>query len=452
MQLRSVESGQSRLLLAANWSTNSFASAPVNDFPAGYALVTIFVNGIPSPSSMVLVNTDSTPTLPQATTLAATSVGVSNATLNATVNPGGADTAVYFQYGLTTGYGSVTTTSNLPAGLTTLGTSNLLSGLTPGTLYHFRVVATNSAGTNAGADLTFTTAPITPQATTLAATSINASNATLNATVNPGGAATAVYFQYGLTSSYGNVSTTSNLPAGLTTVGTSNLLSGLTPGTLYHFRVVATNSAGTNAGADLTFTTAPILPQVTTLAATNISVSNATLNATVNPGGAATAVYFQYGLTSSYGNVTTTSNLTAGLTEVGASKLLSGLTPGTLYHFRVIATNSAGTNAGLDLTFTTAFPVATPPNLSNPTMLGGTFQFAFTNTPGATFTVLSTTNVALPLTNWTLRGPATETTPGQFQFTDPPSNEQTAAFLPCPVELASNRRGCWFWWPIIRWW
>jgi hypothetical protein len=330
VQLRSVENGQSWFLLGRNWSTNSFASAPVNGFPAGYALVTMFVSGIPSPSSIVLVNTGSAPTLPQATTLAATSVGASNATLNATVNPGGADTTVYFQYGLTSSYGNVTTTNILPAGLTTVDTSNLLSSLTPGTLYHFRVVATNSAGTNAGADLTFTTAPILPQATTLAATSINVSNATLNATVNPGGADTTVYFQYGLSTNYGSASMTTTLPAGLTTLATSNLL--------------------------------------------------------------------------------------------------SGLMPGTLYHFRVVATNSAGTDFGTALTFTTAFPVATPPNLTNPTMLGGAFQFAFTNTPGAPFSVLSTTNVALPLTNWTLRGPATETTPGQFQFTDPQATNSPQRF------------------------
>ncbi|MBI3851026.1 MAG: hypothetical protein HY298_12225 [Verrucomicrobia bacterium] len=57
--------------------------------------------------------------------------------------------------------------------------------------------------------------------------------------------------------------------------------------------------------------------------------------------------------------------------------------------------------------------------MSNPAKLpNGAFQFAFTNTPGATLTVLATTNLSLSLSNWTLLGWATETSSGQFQFTD----------------------------------
>jgi hypothetical protein len=56
VQLRSLESGQTLFLSAANWSTNSFTSTAVNRFPPGYALVTVFVNGIPSTSSVVKVS------------------------------------------------------------------------------------------------------------------------------------------------------------------------------------------------------------------------------------------------------------------------------------------------------------------------------------------------------------------------------------------------------------
>lgn len=59
------------------------------------------------------------------------------------------------------------------------------------------------------------------------------------------------------------------------------------------------------------------------------------------------------------------------------------------------------------------------PRLINPIMLGnGTFRFAFTNAPGVAFTVLVSTNVALPLSNWTVLGTPTEVSPGQYQFTD----------------------------------
>ena len=53
VQLRSIEGGQTTFLLAASWSTNSFTSMPVWNFPPGYALATVFVNGIPGTGSIL---------------------------------------------------------------------------------------------------------------------------------------------------------------------------------------------------------------------------------------------------------------------------------------------------------------------------------------------------------------------------------------------------------------
>ena len=65
-----------------------------------------------------------------------------------------------------------------------------------------------------------------------------------------------------------------------------------------------------------------------------------------------------------------------------------------------------------------AAPV-TPPNLTGLTILGnGAFQFGFTNDQAASFTVLTTTNLTLPLTNWTVLGTLTNNGSGQYQFTD----------------------------------
>ncbi len=74
-----------------------------------------------------------------------------------------------------------------------------------------------------------------------------------------------------------------------------------------------------------------------------------------------------------------------------------------------------------------AFAITTPTNppvtaitLASLTMLaGGSIQFAFTNVPGASFTVLTSSNLLLPLAGWTVLGAATESPAGQFQFTDP---------------------------------
>lgn len=96
---------------------------------------------------------------PRSGTEAATAVGGSQATLNGTVNPEGLPTSYRFEYGTTTSYGSSAPASPAPAGS---GTSDVavaegLTGLEPGTTYHYRLVATNAEGTGYGEDRTFTT-------------------------------------------------------------------------------------------------------------------------------------------------------------------------------------------------------------------------------------------------------------------------------------------------------
>jgi len=62
--------------------------------------------------------------------------------------------------------------------------------------------------------------------------------------------------------------------------------------------------------------------------------------------------------------------------------------------------------------------VAIPPLLTGPGFSGGGYSCVFTSISGAHFSVLATTNLALPLSNWTVLGAATEFSPGQYQFTD----------------------------------
>lgn len=94
---------------------------------------------------------------PAVATAFATAVAATSATLNGSVNANGADASVSFQYGTSTAYG--TTVSAVP--VTISGSGNTLvsapiSGLTPGQSYHYRVVATSSAGTSYSDDATFT--------------------------------------------------------------------------------------------------------------------------------------------------------------------------------------------------------------------------------------------------------------------------------------------------------
>ena len=97
-------------------------------------------------------------TAPVVTTKPATYVASFSATLNGSVDPNGLTTSVYFQYGTTTGYG-FTTAPHTKTGNRPQSVSANISGLTASTTYHFRIVATNSAGTRYGSDRTFTTLP-----------------------------------------------------------------------------------------------------------------------------------------------------------------------------------------------------------------------------------------------------------------------------------------------------
>src|ERR1019366_3722675 len=101
----------------------------------------------------------------------------------------------------------------------------------------------------------------------------------------------------------------------------------------------------------------PILPpSVTTLDALDITPTNTVLNAIVNPNGADTEVYFQWGATTNYGNSTATTTLTASLNTAQAVAIaIGGLRPGSTNHFRAIGVNSAGTTFGSDVS------VITPP-------------------------------------------------------------------------------------------
>ena len=94
---------------------------------------------------------------PTASTGSATNVGRQTAMLRGSLNPHGAATTFHFQYGTSTGYGSATAAKNAGSGLTAKPASAALSGLKPGKTYHYRLVASNSAGTVHGADHTFKT-------------------------------------------------------------------------------------------------------------------------------------------------------------------------------------------------------------------------------------------------------------------------------------------------------
>jgi hypothetical protein len=124
-----------------------------------------------------------------------------------------------------------------------------------------------------------------------------------------------------------------------------------------------------------------------------------------------------------------TANLLAPFAPTSDSAWLtiSGITNGVVSF--AFGANSASTNRTAHITLLgqsiAITQAAGPPStlIGSPLLSKGTFQFAITNNdPGASFTVLTSTNPSLPLSNWTVVGPATNTAPGVFQFSTGTTN------------------------------
>lgn len=289
--------------------------------------------------------------LPAAVTGSATNVSGSSATLNGTIEPNGQQASYYFQYGTSTAYGSQTVTSSAGDGESPISVSAAISGLQGGQTYHFRLVATDTEGSVAGADATFTPTAA-PSAVTQPASSVSSSGAQLNGTVNPNGVVTSWHFQYGTTTAYGSSTETYSAGAGSQPVAVSAKLSGLVPAAAYHFRLVATSSAGTGTGVDLSFANASP-PLAATGSAEGPTANSVTLTGSLDPHGLATKWYFQYGTTTSYGSQSTTVSVAASNASEAVTAAISKLAPSTTYHYRLVATSAAGTSNGSDVTFTT---------------------------------------------------------------------------------------------------
>jgi hypothetical protein len=311
--------------------------------------------------SLALAGTAAAAPAPTVSTEAASGVAATSATLNGTINPNGADTTWYFEYGTSTKYGQKTPTQDAGAGTAQVSVSAAVSGLQTGRLYHYRLDATSSGGTSQGADQTFTPsgAAAAPTVTISAVTGLSGSAATLNGSVNPNGADTSWYFEFGTSTSYGTKTPAKNIPAGTHSVNVSAPLAGLSAGTTYHFRLVASNSAGTVDSGDQTFSTAgaaSAAPAVVTSAATAVSGSSATLHGSVTANSSTTSWYFEYGTSTNYGTKTAIKSIPAGTRATNVSAAVNGLSGGTTYHFRLAASNGSGATAGSDQTFTTSGP------------------------------------------------------------------------------------------------
>jgi len=140
-----------------------------------------------------------------------------------------------------------------------------------------------------------------------------------------------------------------SIGSGSAPVAVHAVVSGLDPGR-YHYRLRASNKYGTTLGQARVF--GPVV--VTTKPAFPVLFTEATLRAAVDPDGLPSGYHFEYGESEVYEHSTPAGEIAATEGPVDVSAAIFGLTPGTTYHFRIVASNSLGTFIGPDQTLTTS--------------------------------------------------------------------------------------------------
>ncbi len=274
------------------------------------------------------------------TTLPVSGITATGTVLNASVTIGPDATLAWFEWGTDTSYGQIAGVTNIAGGTGTVDFSNALSGLNGDLIYHYRVVASNSFGIAYGTDESFQVG-LAPAAVTLAAAVASASSVTLNASINPRGRSTTAWFRWGVTTNYGNLTPATGVGSGVATSNYSGLIAGLAPSTTYHCRAVASNSAGLAIGSNVTFVTAGP-PLAVTGPATFVTGTNAWINGWVTPNLLTTTAWFEWGTNTTYGSTVLLGEVGSGSAAALVSSQLNNLNEDVTYHFRLVASNSAG--------------------------------------------------------------------------------------------------------------
>jgi hypothetical protein len=294
------------------------------------------------------------PAVPSLETKPATSIDQENITLNAKFAGNGEDTKYFFEYGLTASYGKKTAETDAGSPSVATEVSSEITDYEAYETYHYRVVAKNPYGITYGPDETLQAEPaLPPDVAETQAYNVTPTGATLEAMVNPNRWLTVYAFEYGTTESYGETTEISPpIGSDKTFHPVSSQIGGLVPGLEYHYRVVAINFTGPTHGPDMTFTT-PDVPRIGATSSSRIGQTAAHLATAVDPKLSPTEVKFEYGITGAYGKQTIPVSINGQGGEQASSADLTGLEPGTTYHFRVAAINEWGTTTSADQTFTT---------------------------------------------------------------------------------------------------
>lgn len=226
------------------------------------ATTTPDVAGVDGGSVPVTETEDLPASAPVATTSASVAPAQTTSVVSGTVNPNGALTDYWYEYGVGTALGKQTATQTVGSGRMATLAPGYITGLTKSTTYYYRLVAQNQYGKSTGETLTLRTSSSSvvptgtiPTAKTFPADAITKTSALLRGEVNPNKGSTQYWFEYGRSNRLGNTTpfiTVGNGDASI--VGTAEPR--LNANTTYYFRINAQNEFGTVNGTIMSFKTA----------------------------------------------------------------------------------------------------------------------------------------------------------------------------------------------------
>ncbi|HEY4827331.1 MAG TPA: fibronectin type III domain-containing protein [Solirubrobacteraceae bacterium] len=181
-----------------------------------------------------------------------------------------------------------------------------------------------------------------PDATTGDASNVTDTSADLAATINLDGEAGGFHFRYG-TSSDDLSSSSPEAAAGVVSSETAETetLSNLNPGTTYYYLAAADNStASVTASTPGQFTTQADAPNISNVDVASVTDTTATIDFSIDPEGADTTYYVEYGPDTNYGQQTQPIDIGSTPGPQDLSVTLTELNPGSSYDAQIVATNS----------------------------------------------------------------------------------------------------------------
>lgn len=287
--------------------------------------------------------------------------------LEGSVNPEEVkNTVVWFAWGRTASLGSETAMQSIADGNVPVNVHAAVKGLAPNETIYDQLVGLDQnvqlPERLTSEQISLTTPIVLPKVIGEASTSfVKATSAVMSEELNPEHADTEYEFQYGPCEDLegcSTISSTATLKSAVYgKIGTTLEARGLQPDTEYHYRLVATNDAGTKAGSEAAFRTGPApTVQANTGLTSSVGTTSAIVSGTVNPDGQPATYTFELGVyagaATKYG-IVFSGPVDAGTTAIPESLELTGLQPGLSYAYRIGIESGYGQASGQPATFTT---------------------------------------------------------------------------------------------------